>query len=436
MANDHLTEEQIARGRCDTTRTDGIDGWSFNREPEDPASDRSILGTLEAVVACYEKWLTLKDLTPVYVALGAVAANLLPGDPVWLGLIAPPSSAKTEILNSGSRLPFVTQAATFTVPSLLSGTPKKDTAAGAKGGLLRKIGEFGIMVLKDFGSILSMRPDAKAESLGALREIFDGAWTRHVGGEGGRELHWSGKMGLIFGCTEAYDEHHGIIGSLGDRFILYRLRPDYAGQLKKALAHRGDGTKQMRDELAAAVGALFAVEPIEPPAMNENEVGRLEDACALAIHLRAHVGRHRHYRDIETVHDAEGPARLGLCLERLFCGLIAIGLEREKALQIVIDVALDSCPQDRRRAFSLLDEIPKPTREIAEALNLPTNTTRRILEDITAQKLAVRTQVKKDQPIDGGQLSDVPEKRKRTTTDMWAVNADWAGAMAALKLTG
>ena len=72
----------------------------------------------------------------------------------------------------------------------------------------------------------------------------------------------------------------------------------------------------------------------------------------------------------------------------------------------------------------------------AEALNLPTNTTRRILEDITAQKLAVRTQVKKDQPIDGGQLSDVPEKRKRTTTDMWAVNADWAGAMAALKLTG
>src|SRR5262249_55201262 len=59
---------------------------------------------LEAVITSVNKWLRLKDVTPVYVVLGAVAANLLPGDPVWLGLIAPPSSAKTEILNSVSRL--------------------------------------------------------------------------------------------------------------------------------------------------------------------------------------------------------------------------------------------------------------------------------------------------------------------------------------------
>jgi hypothetical protein len=42
--------------------------------------------------------------------LGTIAANLLPGDPVWLGLVAPPSSAKTKILNSISTLPFVYQA--------------------------------------------------------------------------------------------------------------------------------------------------------------------------------------------------------------------------------------------------------------------------------------------------------------------------------------
>ena len=42
----------------------------------------------------------LRDETVIYAVLGTIAANLLPGDPVWLGIIAPPSSAKTEILNS------------------------------------------------------------------------------------------------------------------------------------------------------------------------------------------------------------------------------------------------------------------------------------------------------------------------------------------------
>jgi hypothetical protein len=61
-----------------------------------PVEPADMAQTLEV----FEKWLALPDKTPIYAALGTVAANLLPGDPVWLGLIGPPSSAKTEILNS------------------------------------------------------------------------------------------------------------------------------------------------------------------------------------------------------------------------------------------------------------------------------------------------------------------------------------------------
>jgi hypothetical protein len=43
---------------------------------------------LDAVVEVFEKWLALKDKTPLYAMLGTVVANLLPGDPVWLGIIA------------------------------------------------------------------------------------------------------------------------------------------------------------------------------------------------------------------------------------------------------------------------------------------------------------------------------------------------------------
>jgi hypothetical protein len=115
--------------------------------------------TIEQVLDVFDRWLVLEEVTPIYAVLGTIAGNLLPGDPIWLGLIGPPSSAKTEILNATARLPCVVQAATLTQGALLSGTPKKQHERGAKGGLLRHIGDLGIIVLKDFGSILSMRPD-------------------------------------------------------------------------------------------------------------------------------------------------------------------------------------------------------------------------------------------------------------------------------------
>ena len=71
---------------------------------------------IDHTLAVFQRWLLLKDYTPVLAVLGAIAANYLEGDPVWLGLIGPPSSAKTEILNALSKLPHVVQAATV-IPS-------------------------------------------------------------------------------------------------------------------------------------------------------------------------------------------------------------------------------------------------------------------------------------------------------------------------------
>src|SRR5690606_15082286 len=117
----------------------------------------------------------------------------------------------------------VYHAATLTPAALLSGTPNKEKAADSRGGLLRQVGDFGILVCKDFGSVLSMRPDSRAEVLAALREIYDGSWTRHVGTDGGKILTWAGKLGLVFGVTPALDSHHAVIGAMGERFVLCRV---------------------------------------------------------------------------------------------------------------------------------------------------------------------------------------------------------------------
>jgi hypothetical protein len=359
----------------------------------EPAAQQYSPSTIEETLEVFERWLILPNLTPVYAVLGTVAANLLPGDPIWLGVIGPPSSAKTEILNSISLLPHVVQAATLTPAGLLSGTPKKQYAKSAKGGLLRQIGDFGIIALKDFGSILSMRPDAKAEVLAALREIYDGSWTRHLGTDGGRTLTWQGKVALLFAATSVIDSHYGVIGAMGDRFLLSRLTPVARGQFTQALKHMGAATAQMRKELAEAVARLFAGRQQEPQPISEAEIGRIDRAIMLVVRLRGAVERDRASREIEAVYGAEGTARIGLTLERLLAGLDTLGIERATALDVVERVAMDSVPPIRRRAFEYLqtttDDFAE-TSAVANAIELPTTTTRRALEDLAAYQLVER----------------------------------------------
>src|SRR3954453_9157449 len=122
-------------------------------------------------VAVFKRWLHLPDPDIVLVVLAAVAANMMDGDPVWLLIVGQPGGGKTELLQAIAGLPGVKRAGVLTEASLLSGTPKKEKADGAKGGLLREIGRFGILSLKDFGSVLSMRQESRAALLAALREI-------------------------------------------------------------------------------------------------------------------------------------------------------------------------------------------------------------------------------------------------------------------------
>jgi hypothetical protein len=401
-ANGGVEDDGLAA--AEATLKSGLDDGEQNPHPDLPDDDKFQAAaeqpapqfppcTIEQTLEVFERWLILPNRMPVYAVLGTVAANLLPGDPIWLGVIGPPSSAKTEILNSISLLPHVVQAATLTPAGLLSGTPKKQYDKAARGGLLRQIGSFGIIALKDFGSILSMRPDAKAEVLAALREVYDGSWTRHLGTDGGRTLTWSGKVALLFAATSVIDSHYGVIGAMGDRFLLCRLGPVTHGQFSQALKHMGAATAQMRKELAEAVAGLFAGRRPQPQSISEAEIGRIDRTIMLVVRLRGAVERDRSSREIEAVYGAEGTARIGLTLERLLAGLDTLGIDRAAAFDVVERVAMDSVPPIRRRAYEYLQSTTgdfAETSAVATAIELPTMTARRALEDLAAYQLVER----------------------------------------------
>jgi hypothetical protein len=350
--------------------------------------------TIDEVRETFERWLLLKDVRPLYALLGAIAGTLLPGEPVWLGLVAPPSSAKTELLNSTVGLPTVIEATTLTMAAMLSGTPQKQQVRGATGGVLNLIGGLGIMMYKDFGSVLSMRHEARGEMLAFLREVYDGSVTRHLGTDGGKSLHWTGKCGFVFGCTPVIDQHYAVLGAMGDRFLLCRTAPSPKGQFKRALEHVGDKGRQMRNELAQAVAGLFAAPRKEPQPLTPDEIERLDRVISLVVRLRGAVTRDSHSKEIEAVPGAEGTARLGLGLERVLLGLDSLRLDRETAFRVITKIAMDSVPPDRLRAYRYLlkkcECKPAKTRQIAIALGLPTSTTRRRLEELAAYRVVRR----------------------------------------------
>lgn len=175
----------------------------------------------------YLKWFGKGyDLQVLEAVLAAAAAEQLGGDPPWLLVVGGSGAAKTETIMplQGINDDRATVTSTITgEAALLSGTPESERTKGATGGLLRKMGDGGILVIKDVTSILSMSRDARASVLAALREIYDGRWEREIGAEGGKTLSWKGRIVVIGGVTTAWDSAHSVISMMGDRFVLVRF---------------------------------------------------------------------------------------------------------------------------------------------------------------------------------------------------------------------
>jgi hypothetical protein len=376
------------------TKSSGAADESSTTETVNPRAAPTEPMALAEVTATFRKWLYMEDDGTVLVTLASVAANRMQGDPLWLMIVGASSGGKTEILNATSHLGNVHLAAVVTEAALLSGTSKKEAAKGAKGGLLREIGPFGVLLLKDFTSTLSMKHEARAALLAALREIYDGSWTRHVGTDGGRTLHWQGKLGLIACCTTIIDTHHAVMAAMGERFLLYRLPEiDPKKQAKQALRNAGR-EREMRQELAAAVGGLFAEIklPEHQPELSDDETDRLVALASLAAYSRSHVERDGRTREIELIPDHEAPARLSQALRRLYGGLLVIGVPQADAWPLVVKVGLDCMPKLRRSIFEYLVETEEwtATTTIAEAVGYPTQTARRSLEDLAVHGLVLR----------------------------------------------
>ncbi|HYX98570.1 MAG TPA: ArsR family transcriptional regulator, partial [Mycobacterium sp.] len=189
-----------------------------------------------------------------------------------------------------------------------------------------------------------MNRDIRAKVLAALREIYDGRWYREVGTDGGRTIEWRGRLVVVGAVTTAWDTAHGVVASMGDRFVVIRIDSTKGRQAagRKAIGNTGSEA-QMRADLAAAVAGVLAgmsEQPITPSAAETNILLEAADVVTLA-----RTAVEFDYRgDVIDAHAPEMPTRFAKQLTQIVRGAVAVGMDRTEALRLAVRCARDSIP--------------------------------------------------------------------------------------------
>jgi len=343
--------------------------------------------TLEKIIG---KWLLIKDKGIIKVLTASVIANKLKADPVWLFLVAASGGTKTELIRGLNKIDGIYPISDLTPQTFLSGEKGQKNASL----LLRLPAEDTILTYKDFTTVLTMHRGKRHAILSQLREIYDGYYRKEFGT--GETKTWEGKMGFIAGVTSVIDNHQSIFQVLGERFIQYRPeQPDTIALAKKAMANSG-GEKAMREEIQNAFADFMAgiKIPQEPALISEDLKDRIAYLASFCVKARSGIIRDGYSsREIELIPDTELPTRLAKQLITLTAAFLLIGnATPEEDYELIYKIGLDTLPQKRRRALETLiqatDELE--TADVAMEIGYPTNTTRRILEDLHGLGLVKR----------------------------------------------
>lgn len=340
--------------------------------------------TIDDVHAVFVRWLGDEyDLGALNTVLAAAAVEQLDGDPVWLLVVSGSGNAKTETVCALAGAGATVTSTITSEGALLSASSSKDKTKDSTGGLLRKMGHRGTLVIKDFTSIISMNRDLRTAVLAAVREIYDGHWQRNVGTDGGRTLTWHGRLVIIGATTTEYDQAHGVISAMGDRFALVRMDSTQGRVAAGRQALRNVGHEiAMRAELAAVTGQLLAHITPEAATLSGDDMEALLGAADLVTLARCAVARD-YKQDPTEAHAPEMPTRFAKMLGQIMRGALALGIGRDQALSIAMRAARDTVPPKRAALLKDVAEHPGSiTKEIAKRVQLPHSTADRALREL------------------------------------------------------
>lgn len=360
---------------------------------------------LADVYTVFKKWLYLDSTEGIDIMLATYLSQQIDGEPVWMFIVGPPGSAKTETLSSLSWVDHAYMTSSVTPHSLISGANWKD---GGDPSLIPRL-DGKVMVIKDFTSILSMRDNDKDEIFGILRDAFDGKCGKEFGN--GVVRRYESRFTILAAVTPSIYALSASHTSLGERFLKFGISDNLYHRHENDVIERAitniNRETTMRDDLADVVHAFLTRRigidkiPLNAlPVLPEPIRKKVIALARFGARMRGSVTRDTYRNDIVTSRpSAEVATRLGKQLAKL-CQSLAILHQRKEVTfddyRLVKKVMLDTIPQRTEDIIrNILLTCPKvddtiSTVEVSNRTRYPQATVGRILQDLTVLDITRR----------------------------------------------
>lgn len=372
--------------------------------------------TFSQIQEVFDSFLLLKDRDFIRLTLAVVIGNQIPTRrPIWLLFVAPPSSGKTTALSALTDLVIATKRGEKLEPICsISDITDKTFASGAirndkETSLLYRVPNGGILVFKDFTTVLSKRPEEQQGIFAQLREIYDGSYKKIFGT--GEEVVWQGKLGALGGVTESVYQYIERMSVMGDRFMFYQIpQPNRIEALNFKLDQELSGNTEMvqmpkaralvHQYMQQAFDKLQDTKIVLAPEQRE-EIISVANFCTIA---RSGVIVNEFSNTIKFVPSPEMPLRMFEQMLSVGASLLLMnhiddenhnGLLTDRDLSMVYKMAYDSIPSQRRIALFYMAQYSEgvDTAAVARKTGYPTDVIKGWLEQLNA--LGVVKRVKK-----------------------------------------
>ena len=190
---------------------------SMLEENKAPEVDSSV--TVTDVIRAYNELLHEPNRMAIELSIIMMISNLFDTDPVWMFLVAPPSSGKTQVINGLKYLcqPYEETGyslSSITTHSLISGM---ETKRGDPSVFAKLDGKKATLIIKDYSTVTSMPEADKLEINAQLRDGYDG-YTSKSFGNGVVRTYNKLRFGLLAAVTDDIYNEAVTNQALGERF--------------------------------------------------------------------------------------------------------------------------------------------------------------------------------------------------------------------------